>query len=140
MKDSRKHLYQNPISGVYTGFWACMRPRGPYTGLWPGGLLERIWQLIGNQKEILQPFAGLSKIGVGCDWNRNVKPHIVADAQHLPIRDNCFECVLMDPPYSDLYVQHYSLLDQRIKATKPKFSFYKAMNEAARVTKPGGFL
>ena len=140
MTDFKKYLYRNPISGVYTGFWACMRPRGPYTGLWPEGLLERVWQLIGRPKTIFQSFAGLSKVGVGCDWNRNVRPDIVADSQHLPVKPNSFDCVLMDPPYSETYVQHYSRLDQRIKATKPPFSFYKAMAEAARVVKPGGHL
>lgn len=141
MKDPRKYLYKNPTSGVYTGFWACMRPRGPYTGLWPGGLLERIWILLGGKpKRIFQPFKGLSKIGIGTDWNRNVKPDIVADAQHLPIKSDSFDCVLMDPPYSETYVQHYSSLDQRIKQTKPKYSFYKALKEGARITAPGGFL
>jgi len=140
VRDPKKYLYRTPLSGVYTGFWACMRPRGKYTGLWPGGLLERIWALIGKQNSILQPFAGLSKIGIGCDWNRNVRPNIVADAQYLPIRDNSFDCVLMDPPYGETYVAHYSSLDQRIARTKPKFSFYKAMEEGARVTRPGGFL
>jgi len=140
MRNPLKYLYRNPKSGVYTGFWACTRPCGPYTGLWPSGLLERLWVLIGKQKSVFQPFKGLSKVGIGCDWNRNVKPEIVADAQQLPIRDESFDCVLMDPPYSETYVAHYSELDQRIKRTKPKFSFYKSLQEGARIVKPGGFL
>jgi len=140
MRDPKKYLYRNPLSGVYTGFWACMRPHGSYVGLWPGGLLKRIWALIGKPKTILQPFAGKSKVGIGCDWNRNVKPDIITDAQNLPFKDNCFDCVLMDPPYDDNYVAHYSDLDQRLVRTKPSFSFYKSMDEGARVTKHGGFL
>lgn len=139
-KDPKKYLYQNPISGVYTGFWACSRPHGKYTGIWPFGLIERIFTLLGKPKTILEPFGGTSKLGVSIDWNRHVKPHIIADAQHLPIKDNCIQMVLTDPPYDENYVQHYSDLDQRIARSKPSFSFYKAMLEAARVTEPGGFL
>ena len=141
MKDPLKYLYRNPKSGVYTGYWACSRPTGKYTGLWPGGLLKRIWVLIGGKPEkILQPFTGLSKVGVGCDWNRHVHPDIIADAQHLPIKDDSFDCVLLDPPYTQTYVAHYAALDQRIARSKPKFSIYKAFGEGARVTRPGGFL
>jgi len=141
---SRRHylkfLYRNPYSGVYTGFWACSRPHGKYVGIWPIGLTERIFTLIGKPKLILEPFAGTSRLGIAIDWNREVKPHIVADAQKLPVRDNCIDMVLMDPPYDTTMILRYSDLDQRIKRAKPRFSFYKAMEEGARVVKPGGYL
>ena len=137
---SLKYLYQNPESGIYTGFWACSRPHGKYTGIWPIGLIERVFELIGKPETILEPFAGTSKLGVSIDLNCNVHPNIVADAQKLPIKDESFDCVLLDPPYSDIYVQHYSDLDQRIRRTKPKFGFYKAFTEAGRVVKKGGFV
>lgn len=140
MKDPRKYLYRNPFSGVYTGFWACSRPHGKYVGIWPIGLIERIFKLCGKPKTILEPFAGTSKLGISIDWNRKVKPHIIADAQHLPIRDDLFDMVLEDPPYDETMVAHYSDLDQRIARKKPQFSFYKAMDEGARVVRPGGFL
>jgi hypothetical protein len=133
-----KYLYRNPYSGIYTGVWECSRPHGKYTGIWPIGLIDRVFQLIGEPGSILEPFAGTSKLGVSIDWNRNVNPHIVADAQHLPIRAESFDCILLDPPYSESYVQHYSDLDQRIKRTKPKFSVYKAIEEACRVVRHGG--
>jgi len=138
MRDSKKYLYQNPESGVYTGFWACSRPHGKYTGIWPIGLIERVYELIGKPNTILEPFSGTSKLGVSIDWNSNVHPDILADAQNLPIRDECFDAVFLDPPYTENYVQHYSDLDQRLKRTKPKFGFYKAFTEAGRVCKSGG--
>jgi SAM-dependent methyltransferase len=138
LNDPKKYLYRNPISGVYTGYWSCSRPHGKYTGIWPIGLVERIFRVIGKPESILEPFGGISKLGVSIDWNRNVKPTILADAQHLPIREDSFDCVLLDPPYDNTSVQHYSDLDQRLKRTKPKFGFYKAYIEAARVCKPGG--
>lgn len=138
MNDVKKYLYQNPESGVYTGFWACSRPHGKYTGIWPFGLIARVFCLIGKPKTILEPFGGISKLGVSIDWNRHVKPTIIADAQHLPIRDESVDGVFVDPPYDSNYVQHYSDLDQRIKRTKPKYRFYHAFAEAGRVCKPGG--
>jgi len=135
-----KYLYRNPISGVYTGFWACERPRGPYVGIWPFGLIERVFQLCGKPETILEPFGGTSKLGISIDINPKVKPHIRADAQHLPIRSNRFDMVLMDPPYEDKAVRHYSDIWQPETRKKLRFSFYKAFKEAARCVKPGGFL
>ena len=132
---AKKYLYQNPKSGVYTGFWACSRPHGKYTGIWPGGLIERVFELVGKPQTILEPFAGTSKLGVGIDLNRNGSPTIVGDAQQLPIRNDSFDMVLLDPPYTQTYVEHYALLHQPVHRTKPKFRFYHALHEAGRVTK-----
>lgn len=139
MRDARKYLYQNPHSGAYTGFWACARPRGKYVGLWPFGLIKRIFQLLGKPETILEPFAGKSKLGVGIDLNRNVKPSIIADAQHLPIKDDSFHMVLLDPPYDVAAFKHYSAEWPR-RYHKLKFRFYKAWREAAKVVKPEGHL
>jgi len=136
----KKYLIQNPESGIWYGIWNLPRPTKKYTGVYPPGLIERVFDLIGKPKTILEPFGGISKLGTSIDWNRNVKPHIIADAQYLPIRDQSFDSVFLDPPYSEQYVQHYSELDQRIKRTKPKYSFYKALKEACRAVKEGGYI
>jgi len=140
MKTSLKYLYKNPKSGVYTGFWYCGRPTGKYVGKWPKGLINRIFELCGYPTSILEPFAGTSRLGISIDLNPKVRPHIRADAQFLPIRDNSFDMVLMDPPYDLTMVYHYSDLWKTQKRSRLKFSFYKAMKEGARVTKPGGHL
>jgi len=139
-RDALNYLYRNPKSGVYTGYWACERPRGPYVGLWPPGLIERIFQITGQPDLILEPFAGLSKLGVSVDINPKVRPDIRADAQKLPIRDDIFDMVLMDPPYEPQAVRHYSDLWQTEPRTRPQFRFYHAWKEGARVTRPGGYL
>ncbi|MEM2108144.1 MAG: hypothetical protein QXL10_02530 [Candidatus Bathyarchaeia archaeon] len=138
--DPLKFLYYNPESGVYTGFWACSRPRGQYTGIWPYGLLQRVFRLIGQSDSILEPFGGTSKLGVSVDLNPHVRPHIIADAQFLPIRDESFGLVLVDPPYNQLYVEHYSSLHQNVPRTKPKLSVYRALREAVRVCRKGGYI
>jgi len=140
MKTSLKYLYKNPKSGVYTGYWSCGRPTGKYVGKWPKGLINKIFELCGYPTSILEPFAGTSRLGISIDLNPKVRPHIRADAQFLPIKDNSFDMVLMDPPYDLTMVYHYSDLWQTQKRRKPKFSFYKAIKEGARVTKPGGHL
>jgi len=114
-----------------------MRPTGKYVGLWPGGLLRRVFELCGEPKTLLEPFSSLSKLGVSVDLNPNVKPHVRADAQLLPFKNNCFDMVLMDPPYSKEAAEGYAKL---WTARKLKFGIYKALREAARVTRKGGFL
>jgi hypothetical protein len=138
VKSALKYLYRNPKTGVYTGYWTLSRPTTNYVGAWPPGLLNRTFQVIGKPKTILEPFAGRSKLGVSIDLNPEVKPHIRADAQHLPIRENSFDAVLMDPPYSEEASIHYS--DRWTRGRKLPFSIYKALDEAKRIVKPGGYL
>jgi len=126
-----KYLYHNPQTGRWTGFWACPRPTGKYTGLWPPSLIERIFAFCGKPNMILEPFGGRSKLGVSVDINRDVRPTVVADAQHLPFREKTFDMVLADPPYEDEFVEHYAGLAKR----RIKFTFYKALVECARVCK-----
>jgi len=123
-----KYLYQNPQTGKWTGFWACARPLGKYTGLWPSTLIERIFEFCGKPNTILEPFGGKSKLGVSVDINQDVRPTVVADAQHLPFRDSSFDMVLADPPYEDPFVRHYANLAKK----RIKFHFYRALAECAR--------
>jgi len=128
---AKTYLYRNPNSGVYTGFWACMRPHGKFRGLWPGGLLERVFELVGKPEVILEPFAGTSRIGLSIDLNKEVKPDIVADAQHLPLKPDSIDMVLMDPPYNSQELRNY--LGKKIH-----FSIYRALGETKRIVKKDG--
>jgi len=139
-KNALKYLYRNPESGVYTGYWSCERPRGPYVGLWPVGLIKRVFQITGRPDLILEPFSGLSRLGIAVDINPKVNPDIRADAQMLPIRDDVFDMVLIDPPYEPQAVRHYSLIWQPETGKRPQFRFYHSWKEGARVTRPGGYL
>jgi ubiquinone/menaquinone biosynthesis C-methylase UbiE len=92
-----------------------------------------VFEVFGRPEPILEPFAGRSREGLAVDLNPEVRPDILADAQHLPLRDGVFGMVLMDPPYNKQELERY--LGRRIR-----FSIYRAIDEAKRVVKPGGYL
>ena len=126
---------------VITDFWACQRPMGRYKGIYPGGILKRIDDLIGlKNKKLLHLFAGVtSKINrtdITMDTNPKVRPEIIGDCRkRLPIPKNSFDVVLADPPYdSDFKIYGKELYGT--EAVKP-YSFVK---EAVRVCKKGGFV
>jgi ubiquinone/menaquinone biosynthesis C-methylase UbiE len=59
------------------------------------------------------------------------RPMIVADANALPLRDESFDLVLSDPPYSR---------EDSTKYGCPPWPQKKALAEAWRVLRPGGYL
>ena len=134
--NSRQYLYRHPRTGHYTGLWACGRAIGPYTGRWPAGLVGRVYDFCGRPQNVLEPFGGTSKLGISIDLNREVRPTLLADAHNLPIREGSFEMVLMDPPYEEVYHQGYMALTDK----KVKLRFYRALEEATRCVRPGGWL
>lgn len=123
---------------VATGFWVLHRPVGPYTGIWPIGLIKRLKRKIGWSDKVLEVCSGTSKEGITIDLNLNMKPDICADAHHLPFRDGVFDRVLFDPPYNDDYVQHYSDIAKPQVRSYPSFKLYKALEECTRVCSFGG--
>jgi len=58
-------------------------------------------------------------------------PQIIADVTDMPFKDNRFDLVLTDPPYSEA--------DSKIYGCK-KYPKNKAMKEFRRVLSPGGYL
>jgi ubiquinone/menaquinone biosynthesis C-methylase UbiE len=66
------------------------------------------------------------------DIKPELGPSIVANCEKLPLEDESFDFVMLDPPYSELEAQKlYNL---------PYFNIVKVMNEAARVCKSGGYV
>lgn len=60
------------------------------------------WRATGRYIEdpVLNPFGGHSPIGIRCDIDSAVKPHVLCDALRLPFADESFATVIFDPPYS----------------------------------------
>jgi SAM-dependent methyltransferase len=89
-------------------------------------------QLLGYPADVLHPFGGMAEIGVRVDLNETLKPDVVADAHDLPFPDESFDCVVLDPPYSD----QEALELYQTPPLKP--GVYT--KEAVRVLKEGGWL
>ena len=112
--------------------WHLPRPNGTkYPGSFPLHFEKRLFQIY-RPSSILQPFGGACEYGLRLDVNPSTKPMIVADAHYLPFRDDSFDFVLCDPPYS------VDLSGRLYKTGEIKEKQY--IKEAVRVTKLGGYL
>jgi SAM-dependent methyltransferase len=89
-------------------------------------------QLLSYPECVLHPFGGLAEYGTRVDLRADTQPDVVADAHSLPFNDGEFDCVVLDPPYSDEEAL-------RLYETPPlKPADYT--REAVRVLREGGWL
>lgn len=107
-----------------------------YYGAYPPDYLERVWALFPDLKgqPFLHLFSGSLTPHDGkfrIDIRHAMKPSVVGDARSLPFKTAAFDLILADTPYSAAHAVRYgtSMPDRR-----------QVITEAARVTKPGGFL
>ncbi len=104
-------------------------------GQFPKGFMPRVMRLWGRGKrDRLMMFSGaFDEPGwVTIDIRPEVSPMIVGNCEFLPFPDQSFDLVIMDPPYSAEEAKRlYGLKYVRLGA---------ALNEAARVLRPGGIL
>lgn len=113
--------------------WVLPRPaKSKYKGAFPLYFEQNLIQLLGYPETILHPFGGRAEIGTRVDLNPLVEPDVVADAHALPFEDQSFDCVILDPPYSDEEAM------ELYQTPKLKPSVYT--KEAVRVLKRGGYL
>jgi len=113
--------------------WWLPRPRrNKFKGGFPLHFEKKLMELLDMPKLILQPFAGNCEWGIKVDINREFKPDVIADAHNLPFKDDVFNLVLLDPPYSDAY--------SKSLYKSGKIHFNKYTSEAVRVTRPRGFI
>jgi SAM-dependent methyltransferase len=114
--------------------WTLPRPpKSRYKGGFPLFFEQNLVQLLGYPDEILHPFGGRAEHGLRCDLDPTVEPHVVADAHALPFNDATFDCVILDPPYSDEEACE-------LYATKVPLRPVAFTREAVRVCKPGGWV
>lgn len=113
--------------------WTLPRPaKSKYKGAFPLHFEQNLVQLLGYPEKILHPFGGMAEIGVRVDLNESLQPDLVADAHDLPLDDATFDCVILDPPYSDEEAQELY--------QTPKLRPGVYTKEAVRVLKRGGWL
>lgn len=120
--------------------WVLPRPRrcNKYIGSFPQHFEKKVIRLLGfdeikDKNKILHPFGGKSEFGIRVDVKPEVEPDYIGDAHNLEMfKDETFDLVILDPPYSEDY-------SKRLYGTgKLKFKTYT--KEAVRVLKNGGFL
>lgn len=118
---------------ISTFVWTLPRPpKSRYKGAFPLYFEQNLQQLLGYPEKILHPFGGMSEIGDRVDLNPTVEPHIVGDAHALPIEDETYDCVILDPPYSDE--------EARELYETPPLRPAVYTKEAVRVLRQGGWL
>lgn len=118
--------------------WYLPRPRqvNKYRGGFPLHFEKRLFNTY-RPSRILQPFGGKAEYGIRLDiknvvQGEDIKPDIIADAHRLPFRNNSFDFVLCDPPYSD---EESSRLFGTGHINTKAF-----VAEAVRVTRIGGYV
>jgi hypothetical protein len=118
---------------IPTIVWTLPRPpKSRYKGGFPLYFEQNLIQLLGYPENILQPFGGMAEYGTRVDLKPGIGADLISDAHDLPMADDLFDCVILDPPYSD--EEALKLYD-----TPPlKPAVY--VREAVRVLKPGGWL
>ena len=117
---------------IYRDTWGLSPATSNYPGSFPRGLLPRMKRQGWWGQKRLWLFSGSFKdpAGTTVDINPEVKPDILANCESLPIEDESFDFVMLDPPYSELEARELYNLDY--------CNIFKVINEAARVTRPGG--
>jgi hypothetical protein len=120
---------------IETIAWVLPRPnKSKYVGSFPLHFETKLLKELGIGKNdtILHPFGGKAEFGLRCDINPATNPDIVCDAHNLPFKNDTFDLVILDPPYSDKYSKDL------YKTGKLKFGVYT--KEAVRVCKPGKYV
>ena len=113
--------------------WTLPRPpKSKYKGGFPLHFEQNLIRLLGYPGKVLHPFGGMAEIGTRVDINPELEPDVVADAHDLPFEDNSFDCVILDPPYSD---EESETIYGTGKLKPSQFT-----KEAVRVCKEGGWV
>lgn len=123
-------------SGMIDGIWIMGNnyTTSGYYGAYPFGYIERITSLFPDCKNILHLFAGSLPKG---DYTRfdldKDKADVSGDAEKLTeyFKENEFDIVYADPPYSVEDAEHYG---------KPLVNRNRVMKEALKVVKENGFI
>lgn len=118
---------------VETLAWVLPRPRRPwYPGGFPLWFEKKLLELYDWPEKVLHVFGGKAEYGLRLDIKADVEPDVIGDAHQLPFRDNVFDMVIADPPYTnELSRKHYGT---------GKIMYKRWSAEAVRVCRPGGFV
>ncbi|MEM4306640.1 MAG: hypothetical protein QXD61_11800 [Candidatus Caldarchaeum sp.] len=103
-----------------------------YYGTFPEGFLKRLKALGVWREPVVDLTAGENMdVDVRLDINPMVRPDAVCDSTRAPLRDGFAGLVLLDPYYSD---------EDYAKVGLKPFKFYRFVDEACRIVRPGGYV
>ena len=113
--------------------WSLFPPNANYPGAFPKGLIKQVkrkWW--GNERLWLFSGSYTDTDAITYDIKSELKPRVCGDCENLPFKDNSFDFVFADPPYSkEESMDLYNL---------PYVNIIKTLNEMIRVCKPGGHI
>jgi len=125
--------------GWIYGVWYCGKKftKAQLYGEYPATFFRRVVAMFPDveEKKFLHLFSGSMGDGYGLtvdgsdEFNPDVT-HVLKKDNPLPFKDNVFEVVLADPPYSKKDAEEYNL---------PYPTSELILKEAMRVLKPGGY-
>ena len=105
----------------------------PDGGGYPLGFLAEAYRLVrADPNTVLHLCSGSTERGVRVDVRREMRPTVIADARYAPFKDESFDAILIDPPYSKEYASN--LYGTEASYPSPN----SLMREAARLLRPGG--
>jgi hypothetical protein len=87
-----------------------------------------------DPESVLHLCSGSMRSGVTVDIRAEMNPSILADARAVPLADESFSFIMIDPPYSETYAENLYGVGKHYP--KPG----ELLKEAARLCKVGGFI
>ena len=115
--------------------WTLPRPsNSSFPGSFPLHFEKKLIKLLAfsNTPRVLHSFGGSAQFGIKIDINPENQPTIIATAEALPFKDNTFDLVIGDPPFS-------AALARKLYGCRyPHFK--KWTREAVRTCKPQSFI
>lgn len=112
------------------------KSKNKYYGEYPPTYLNRVYSLFPDAENVLHIFSGMVEYGhwkneITIDLNESLKPKIVGNCQNLPFKENSFDLILADPPYSSADAVKYNCKMPNRKAV---------IHECYKILKPNGYL
>lgn len=106
----------------------------PDGGGYPKGFMEWAMEQMGcdDPDSVLHLCSGSVRCGMTVDIRPETNPSIVADARHVPLPDESFDYIMIDPPYSETYADN--LYGTGESYPKPG----ELIKEASRLLRIGG--
>jgi len=118
----------------FRDIWALGPPDNGYPGAFPRGLVSKIKRNGWWGKRRIWLFSGSYQdySGIMVDINSSCRPTIQANCEQLPFKDEYFDFVMLDPPYSkEEAARLYGL---------PYCNIPQVMNEASRICCSEGYV